>query len=381
MSFRPVLRAIALAALLAVPLVAQSTVPPNLISQWHFDEGTGFMMNDSVGTSHATFFGAGFWATGIWGNMVITNGTTGYMDLGAQPALNIAANAPFSISGWFAAPPTEVAGPIVSFRNSTLDPPLIDICIGFDGVGTANGVLMAVVRDNTNGALARVTSGATVVNDDTWHHMALTRNAGAQIELFLDGVSLGTNSAAGSGGAITTDDRAFGAELRWIAGNVNTADQRFLLGAFEEFQFYGRQLSLADVQTLASPPAPTGVVATPGDGSVTLTWNPSATATSYTIRSSTSPTGPFTAVPGSPTTGTTFTDTSVTNGTRYYYVVNAVRGTFTSVDSAIVSAVPNPRVADDDDDRCGCGSVSTPSFPLLSLLAVLTACALALCRR
>jgi hypothetical protein len=381
MNLRSAFRGVAIAVLLGLPVLAQSTVPPNLISQWHFDEGTGMTVADSAGASTATLVGSGAWIVGIWGAAVVPDGTTGYADLGAQAALNIAANSPFSISAWFAAPATEVAGPIISFRHSVNDQPVIDLCIGFDGGGTANGVLMALVRDDTGGAFARVTSGATMVNDGFWHHLALTRNAGAQIELFLDGVSLGTNSGAASGGAITTDDRAFGAELRWIGQNANTADQRFLFGAIEEVQFYGRQLSLADVQTLAAPAAPINVTAAAGDGTVTLTWNAVANAGAYTIRRSTSPTGPFAAVAGSPTTATTYVDTGLTNGTTYYYIINSVRGPLISVDSATVSATPQVRVGDDDDSRCGCGTVSTPSVGMISVLAVLLGLTLALGRR
>lgn len=382
MSLRSAWRAIAVLTLVGLPVVAQSTVPPNLISQWHFDEGTGTTTADAVGTSPGSWTAGVAWAQGMWGSAVRPDGTAGYVDLGAASGLNVAAGAPFSISGWFRVAPTELAGPIVSFRHSVNDNPVIDICIGSAGVTTVSGALQALVRDDGGAMYAEVTSGTTTVNDDSWHHFALTRNAGAQIELFLDGVSLGTNSGAGSGGAITTDDRALGAELRWVAGGANTPDVRYLNGAIEEVQFYGRQLSLADIQTLAAPPAPTGVTATPGNGTVALSWSASASATGYTVRRGTSATGPWSPVVGSPTTGTTLTDTAATNGTQWFYVINATRGALTSVDSAVVSATPSappppgPRAADKEDDRCGCASVSPAPFRLLSLALVLLAAVL-----
>ena len=84
---------------------------------------------------------------------------------------------------------------------------------------------MALIRGN-GGGLAEVVGGS--VNDDTWHHVALTRNAGNTLELYLDGVSQGTDSVAGANDAITTDLKAVGAEEYWIQVSYATADQRYL---------------------------------------------------------------------------------------------------------------------------------------------------------
>ncbi|MBV8881903.1 MAG: LamG domain-containing protein [Planctomycetaceae bacterium] len=361
-------------ALLALPLLAQSTVPPNLVGQWHFDEGAGTTTVDSAGSSTGTLTGTVAWVPGLWGTAVRPDGSSGFVNFGSQAALNVAASAPFSIAGWINIPASETAGPIVSLRHSVNDQPVVDICVGFDGVTTVNGNLQALVRDNSGAAFAEVSSGTTVVNDGAWHHFALTRNAGSQIELFLDGVSRGTSSAAGSGGAITTDRRAFGAELRWIQVAANTANQQFLNGTIEEVQFYARQLSSADIQTLAAPPAPTGLAATGGNGTVDLSWNAAPTATSYVVKRGTAAIGPFSAV-GSPTSGTTFTDGSATNGTTWFYVVDAVNGTKTSADSNAVSATPVapvPKGPPGDPNRCGCGTAG-PANPAVFFLALVLA--------
>lgn len=351
--------------LLACSLFAQSTVPPNLVGQWHLDEGTGTTTADSAagGLNNGTLTGTVAWVPGIWGNAVQPDGTTGYVNVGSNAALNIGANMPFSISAWINVPPSETVGPIVSMRHSTNDNPVIDLCVGFDGVATTAGGVRALVRDDAGGMYAEVISASPLVNDGMWHHVALTRNAGNTIELFVDGVSAGTNSAAGSGGAITTDWRYFGAEPRWIAPTpVNTADQRFLNGTIEEVQFYTRQLSLADVQTLAAPAAPTGLGATAGNGTVNLTWTASPNGSSYVVKRGTAMAGPFTALPGGTTSGTTFSDTTATNGTTWYYVVDAVQGALTSTDSNVASATPQapaPRTQKlgSDHKPCGCSTI------------------------
>jgi fibronectin type 3 domain-containing protein len=70
------------------------------------------------------------------------------------------------------------------------------------------------------------------------------------------------------------------------------------------------------------PAAPTNLGATAGNKQVALSWTASTGATSYTVKRSGVAGGPYTAL--SPTTtSTTFTDSTVTNGSTYYYVVSA----------------------------------------------------------
>ena len=90
--------------------------------------------------------------------------------------------------------------------------------------------------------------------------------------------------------------------------------------------------------TLVAPAAPTGLTATPGNAQVSLTWNASTGATSYNVKRST--TSGSEATISSPT-GTSYTDSTVTNGTKYYYVVTAVNAAGESANSTEVSATPN----------------------------------------
>src|SRR5262245_17113899 len=90
------------------------------------------------------------------------------------------------------------------------------------------------------------------------------------------------------------------------------------------------------------PPAPTGLTAAGGNGLVTLSWTASAGAISYNVGRSTISGGPYATV-GTPT-GTTFNDTTVTNGTTYFYVVNAANTAGNSANSTQVSATPSGSV-------------------------------------
>jgi len=87
------------------------------------------------------------------------------------------------------------------------------------------------------------------------------------------------------------------------------------------------------------PAAPTGVIATPGDGQNTLTFNPSAHATSYNF--SWKLTSPV-AIIDNETVGITspHVHESLTNGVEVFYIVTALNSRGQSAMSSEVSATP-----------------------------------------
>lgn len=108
------------------------------------------------------------------------------------------------------------------------------------------------------------------------------------------------------------------------------------------YNSYGASANSAEVSAtpVAPPPpsAPTGLVATAGNAQVMLTWNASTSATSYNVkRSATNGSGYQTV--SSPTTNS-FTNTGLTNGTTYYYVVTAADSAGESSPSSQASATP-----------------------------------------
>jgi fibronectin type 3 domain-containing protein len=92
--------------------------------------------------------------------------------------------------------------------------------------------------------------------------------------------------------------------------------------------------------TLSVPSAPTGLAATVGNGTVTLTWNAAGGATSYTVKRGIASGGPYAVVATMGSSPTSFTDSGLTNGTTYYYVVTGANSAGTSPNSAELSATP-----------------------------------------
>jgi len=84
------------------------------------------------------------------------------------------------------------------------------------------------------------------------------------------------------------------------------------------------------------PAAPTNLSATPGDGQVALSWDGSAGADFYNVYRGTGGNYYWQASP----TSTSWTDTSVTNGTTYWYYVTAENAAGESSQSNVVSATP-----------------------------------------
>jgi hypothetical protein len=92
-----------------------------------------------------------------------------------------------------------------------------------------------------------------------------------------------------------------------------------------------------------SPATPTGLTASPGAGSLTVSWTaPAGPVTDYTVQYRTSPSGAWTTVTDGMSLRSTIMITGLTGGTAYEVRVAAVNLTATGAWSATVTATPTP---------------------------------------
>ena len=105
---------------------------------------------------------------------------------------------------------------------------------------------------------------------------------------------------------------------------------------------YGESANSTEVSVTpaapTAPPALTGVAAQPDDNQVDLSWNASASASSYNVKRALANTGPYTNVASA--AATNYTDAALSNGTTYFYLVSAVNSGLESSNSSPVSATP-----------------------------------------
>jgi fibronectin type 3 domain-containing protein len=89
-----------------------------------------------------------------------------------------------------------------------------------------------------------------------------------------------------------------------------------------------------------APPAPATLTATPGNVQVSLSWATSTGATSYSVFRGTASGAEGASPIAQNLTATTYVDSTVTNGTMYFYIVKAVNGVGSSPASPEASATP-----------------------------------------
>jgi pectate lyase/pectin methylesterase-like acyl-CoA thioesterase len=106
----------------------------------------------------------------------------------------------------------------------------------------------------------------------------------------------------------------------------------------------------------ALPAAPTGLAALANDGQITITWKAVLGADSYNVKRSETSGGTYVPV-ATNVVGTSFTDTGLTNGTAYYYVVSATNELGTGVDSVEIADKPRAFLINENFESSTLGAV------------------------
>jgi uncharacterized protein YjdB len=218
----------------------------------------------------------------------------------------------------------------------------------------------SVATVSGTGVVTPVASGTTTIT-------VTTASGGYQATCAVtvgSSVPTGVKAAAGNGQITISWTAVSGAasyNLYWsTTGGVSTATGNRITGVTSPYTQTGLTdgtpyyyvitavtagaESSASAQVTATPQGPPGAPTLPsavsGTGQVTISWAAVSGATSYNLYWST--TSGVTTTTGTqiPNVTSPYTQTSLANGTTYYYVVTAVNGAGESTASAQVSAVP-----------------------------------------
>ena len=196
--------------------------------------------------------------------------------------------------------------------------------------------------DGHNSGFGDMSVSATVANPDNLSAFAATRSSDGALTVMVINKQQGSTP-------VTVSLANFGNTGTAQAWQINSAAQSSIARLVDVTVANNAITAMVPSQSITlfvipvgditSPPGtPTGLAATIGSGTVTLTWNAGGGATSYAVKRGTASGGPY-ATLGNPT-NTTYTDSGLTNGMTYYYVVSASNSAGTSGNSSELAATP-----------------------------------------
>lgn len=143
----------------------------------------------------------------------------------------------------------------------------------------------------------------------------------------------------------TTAKEAIFAEIATIKGATTYLDEGVTNGSTYDYAVVaigpGGQSPpsmRARATPIGAPPVPRNLQGSAGQGRVLLSWSASAGAATYVVKRATSAAGPYATV--ATIVDTTYTDTSVSNGTTYHYKVSAANAGGGSDDAGPLQAMP-----------------------------------------
>ena len=225
---------------------------------------------------------------------------------------------------------TAVYGGSTTFATSTSS--AVSITVSTGNTGFACNVVYTITPQSSSAF------GATIALDNTgttnWTSWTLqwTFANGQTISSLWNGVETQT------GALVTVTNESYNGSVPAGGSVTNIGFNGSLVGGNAVPTAFSVNGTLCGALSGAPPLAPAGLTATAGNAQIALAWSASLTATSYNVLRSTTNGGPYTTV-GTSTT-TSFTNTGLTNGTIYYYVVAAVNAAGAGADSTQVFASP-----------------------------------------
>jgi fibronectin type 3 domain-containing protein len=303
-----------------------SITPTSLRAHLTFDETSGTTANDASGNGRTgTLVNGGLWASGKSGGALDLDGTDDHVSFatGVASSMN-----DFTLSLWVKPDVISTWSRIVDFGSGTGTYMFLTPRNG------ASGVVRFAIK---SGGSEQVINGTSALSAGVWTHIAVTKN-GSTGTLYINGTLVGSNPA------MTHTPSSLGATTQnWLGRSQFSADPYFD-GSIDEFRLYNEALGSSQIFDIANPSAPSAPIGLSASvvstTQINLSWNASAGATGYNLKRSSISGGPYTTV--SNQAGTTYSDTELSSGTNYYYVVTAENSVGEGTASSEISALTVP---------------------------------------
>ncbi len=221
------------AALLPLSAHADNT---GLVAYWKFDEGTSTVATDfSSNGNTGTLLGSPTWASGKRGRALSFDGVGAYVSTATQ----INNPTPFTVAAWFKT--TSASGhKIVGFEDAQTGTGGTSydrhLYVGTDGKLYFGWFANSVIT----------VSSAATVTDGQWH-LAVGKFESGTGELYLDGVSQGTNSG---GNGIAQNFAGYWRIGSYRLASWTNASDGYFPGSIDDVRIYNRALSAAEIAKL-----------------------------------------------------------------------------------------------------------------------------------
>ena len=306
-----------------------AAAPSEVLVHLRFDETSGTTAADSSGNGwNATLLNAPAWTTGRLGgaiNFAAASSQSATLPAGVVSSLN-----DFTITAWVNPATFGTWARVFDFGTGTDNYMFLSI----QYTGTAPDAAKPRFAIRTPSVGEQGLNSSIALTPGTWNHLAVTLSGNTNTAtLYVNGAVAATNTG------VTLRPSTLGTTTQnYLADSQWSADP-YLDGKLDEFLIFNRALTAAEVAAFAPPPvAPAGLNATAGNAQCALAWTAVSGATAYRIQRATVSGGPYATVGTSATAS--FTNTGLSNGTPYYYLVATLKGVAESTASAEVSATP-----------------------------------------
>ncbi len=202
-----------------------------LVLYMPFDEGSGSVAYDSSGNNnHGSLINGPAWVAGKKGNALSFDGSNDYVSIPASSIFNFDTKQ-FAMSFWIkTTSKTQYMNVFSYIDDSGTDPYYL---IWFDNLA---GLIGMAVSNNEANVIESLTDLAT----DSYHHIAITRNANNVVSIYVDGALDNTNIYGGFIRSGTASQFRIGKQMDPYPRNFN--------GIIDEVRIYNRALSAEEIK-------------------------------------------------------------------------------------------------------------------------------------